>query len=292
MESDVDLNLLKTMSLLCQLKNMKLVGMRLGLSESAVSKQIARLQQQVGHVLFERTPSGLEPTTFTMSILPAVEHSLAQIKHSLSSTQFRPKSYDGIISIALPMTLLECYSVAIFQRLKVEFPKAQIRLSSWNSTTIEAIKNEEVTLGVYRLNAELSNHIYQKVMLDDEIVVVISNKHKETEWQQVSKWPFIKFLSNGWNNHKFYFLEHLNALKVPLNCYIEVDTVSVAWELLQQDKCMLFIPKLSMQPNCKVIGIPDQMEFKEQLSSYRRLIDRTNPLHTRLHQLLIEVIDT
>lgn len=43
MESEIDLNLLKTMVLLCQLRSIKRVGLKLGISESAVSKQLSKL---------------------------------------------------------------------------------------------------------------------------------------------------------------------------------------------------------------------------------------------------------
>lgn len=290
MESEIDLNLLKTMVLLCQLRSIKRVGLKLGISESAVSKQLSKLQQQLGRALFERTPKGLEPTSYTLSILPNIEQALGQIRSSLLISHFEPEKYYESISIALPTTLLELYGSALFKKMKTIFLNAQIRLTAWNTQTISAIQSGTVTLGIHGLNTELQSSIYQKFMWEDEVIVAISDKFSEKHWHEISDWPFIKFLSSGWNDHRFHYLEHLQNLNVKLNCLVEVDSVSVAWELLQQDRYAFFVTKQSIHPNCQLIQVPTEMEFKVKMYSSRRLIDRTSPLHNLLHTLVTDMI--
>lgn len=290
MESEIDINLLKTMVLLCQLRSIRLVGLKLGISESAVSKQLAKLQQQLGRALFERTPKGLEPTSYTLAILPSIEQALGQIRSSLSISQFEPENYHGCICIALPTTLLDFYGSRLFKQLKAIFPNAQIRLNAWNTQTVAAIQSGTVTLGVHGLNSELQSNIYQKFMWEDEVVVAISDKYSEQYWHEISDWPFIKFLSSGWNDHRFHYLEHLQKLNIALNCLLEVDSVSVAWELLQQDKYAFFVTRQGIRPHCKLIQVPKEMEYQVKMYSSRRLIDRTSPLHNLLHSLVTNII--
>ena len=290
MESNVDLNLLQTAILLCKLKNLKLVGLKLGKSESAVSKHISKLQTQLNEVLFERTPSGLQSTAYMRSILPQLEHALSIIDQALAPVTFSPQQYCEPLIIALPTTLLDLYNSDIYRLLKEEFPNAPITIKTWDTDTIENIESGVITFGVHYLNEETNSHIYQRTLIDDELVLVIADKHKESYWKEVKNWPFIKFLSSGWNDHRFHYLDKLEKLGITLEHSIEIDNAVFAWSLLQQEKCCFFIPKLSLRQNCKLVQIPNNMNYPLTLSANMRLTDRTNPLHQHLHKIFLNAL--
>ncbi|EMB48199.1 transcriptional regulator [Vibrio mimicus CAIM 602] len=60
MRFDLDFNLLRTLIVLADKQNLKKAGMALGLTESAVSKQMAKLRDQLNDDLFVRMSGKLE----------------------------------------------------------------------------------------------------------------------------------------------------------------------------------------------------------------------------------------
>lgn len=290
MESKIDLNLLHTVILLCKLKSLKMVGLKLGKSESAISKHISKLQAQSGQVLFERTPSGLQPTEFTLSILPKLEQALATIDQCLFQSEFIPASYTDRITLALPPTLIDLYNSDIYRTVRKEFPNAPISIKTWGVDTPTNIESGSITLGIHYLNEDLTSHIYQKVLAQDEVSLVIAEKHPESTWDEIKDWPFIKLLTSGWNDRRFPYIEKLRAIGINPTHGIEIDNMSFAWSMLQQEKCILPTPKLSLRPHCKVVNIPDEMKLSIQLSTCIRLTDRTNPLHQYLHKIFYDAL--
>ncbi|MFI3276622.1 LysR family transcriptional regulator [Vibrio sp.] len=66
MRIDLDLNLLKTLIVLTEKQNLNKAGVVLGLTESAVSKQLNRLREQLNDDLFVRMSGKFEPTDYTV----------------------------------------------------------------------------------------------------------------------------------------------------------------------------------------------------------------------------------
>ena len=66
--SKVDLNLLLTLHLLLEEKSVTRAAQRLCLSQSAVSKNLAKLREQFNDPLFTRTAYGLQPKLVTFKV--------------------------------------------------------------------------------------------------------------------------------------------------------------------------------------------------------------------------------
>ncbi|MDK9760123.1 LysR family transcriptional regulator, partial [Vibrio sp. D173a] len=140
MES-IDLNLLRTFVLLCQSNSLKRAGIKLGISESAVSKQMTKLREQLGHPLFERTTEGLRPTHYSKSILPKIEQALSLLHTATSPVTFDPATYEGPITLAFFAYTLEFSGLSLFRELSKTFPKAQIELKTWTSDTEQKLED-------------------------------------------------------------------------------------------------------------------------------------------------------
>lgn len=82
---------------------------RLEITQPAVSKALARLRDIYNEPLFHRSANGVEPTSFSSDIYPALSAALKNYTSTLSaSTAFDPKVSNRIFSIA-------CVSVASYQ---------------------------------------------------------------------------------------------------------------------------------------------------------------------------------
>ena len=73
----LDLNLLLVFDALMQEGNLTRAALRLHLSQSTVSNALARLRQQLGEELFQRTARGMTPTARALALYPPVRQASA-----------------------------------------------------------------------------------------------------------------------------------------------------------------------------------------------------------------------
>ena len=84
----LDLNLLKVFDALLSERRVTKAAERLFLSQPALSHALARLREALGDELFTRTPSGMRPTPFSLTIATQIQAALAQINQALASRSF------------------------------------------------------------------------------------------------------------------------------------------------------------------------------------------------------------
>lgn len=99
--SRVKLSLLVTMQALLQERNAAAAANKLNISQSAVSKNLARLRFMFDDPLFERTPYGLEPTPLARKLEGPLSEALFQIDRVLSPEEFVAEQYNGRVHLAL-----------------------------------------------------------------------------------------------------------------------------------------------------------------------------------------------
>lgn len=75
--ADLDIELLRTFVALAETEGFTTAGDRLGATQSAVSVRLKKLEERVGHRLFDRTPRSVTPTLFGESFLADARRLLA-----------------------------------------------------------------------------------------------------------------------------------------------------------------------------------------------------------------------
>ncbi|MFJ4772427.1 LysR family transcriptional regulator [Streptomyces uncialis] len=89
-------------------------GDRLGISQQAVSKRIAALEDELGVALFHRLPTGAEPTADGRTFLPHARAVLTAIRHAVASVRHpaRPLRVDVLDNRVASATLLRAFHEA------------------------------------------------------------------------------------------------------------------------------------------------------------------------------------
>ncbi|MGL0936745.1 LysR family transcriptional regulator [Vibrio vulnificus] len=106
---NTDLNLIPIFVAIFEEQNLSKAAVRLDISQPAVSKALARLRDIYDEPLFNRSPSGVEPTSFAVDIYPAMLTAFKNFTSTLSaSSEFEAKVSNRIFSIA-------CVSVASYE---------------------------------------------------------------------------------------------------------------------------------------------------------------------------------
>jgi DNA-binding transcriptional LysR family regulator len=142
MPTTLDIDTLRSLLAIVELKSFSRAAEQLGRSQSAISLQIARLEAVVGHSLLERargrvlgpTAKGVELVAHAREIIALNERAVAAMR--------RPKS-DQRIRLGMPADFLERDFASAFGEIRSRFPKARLSVR----TDLSARLAEDVDRG-------------------------------------------------------------------------------------------------------------------------------------------------
>ena len=98
----IDLNLLRLLLKIHEVRSVSKAGAEFGLSQPASSNALARLREMLGDPLFVRSRAGMTPTTYTETIVPQVARHLEGLFEVLqSSPVFDPGSSQEVFHLSL-----------------------------------------------------------------------------------------------------------------------------------------------------------------------------------------------
>lgn len=130
---------------------------QLGLSQSAVSRQLAAFEEEIGRELFLRDKGRLIPRPEARLLIEEVDDvgaSVSRLRNKI--TDIRSGVFgDALIRVAFPHSLTTTMLPPILARFKKDHPKVTVEVLSGPYTEIEQmIRNRRADLGFVRLPAE------------------------------------------------------------------------------------------------------------------------------------------
>ncbi|PSU34773.1 LysR family transcriptional regulator [Photobacterium lutimaris] len=145
-----DLNALHVFLALMQTNSTTRAALKLGRSQSYVSKVLAQLRVELDDQLFIRTAEGLSPTSYAVSIEPKLRAALEQVNQALEPEEFNPKFIDKIT-----LHIVEPYLITIGKDIIDAIRKecdAVIDIRQWNALSETMIQQEVVDIGIHLLS--------------------------------------------------------------------------------------------------------------------------------------------
>ena len=156
-------------------------ALALGLTQSAVSRQLKQLEQEVGFTLIDRElrPVGLTPAG--KSFLPFAETAIKELEEAIQRLSLGDPGPAGPVVLAASTIPAEFVLPSILARFGVRFPRVHLSLLVMDSSAVvDALLAQRVEVGVFR--ALTSPHRLHLVTLaEDEIVLVVSPGHPFAE---------------------------------------------------------------------------------------------------------------
>jgi DNA-binding transcriptional LysR family regulator len=221
----LDLNLLKVLRVLLEVKNTRRAAEILFTTQSSVSKALGRLRHYFNDELFTREHYGLTPTPRALELgenLPLLLDQLDSLVDGESS--FEPEVYTGNITVVINGFIANWLSQRLFEVLSLRVPQAQINLLTWGPNTIDKILDGDVHVGINFLPLNVTKKIVQRKVGKEEFVFLCNKGHplKESRlsFDEINNYSFASLIVPDWNETK-PFVEAAN-LKIQLrSSYIE-----------------------------------------------------------------------
>ncbi len=188
---DLDLNLLKLLKAVVETRNTHAAADKLGISQTSVSRGMAKLRDTFGDQLFLRKAHGVEPSELAEKLAEAADEMyFPLIKVVESYHNFDPKMFTGEITIALNIFLIEQYGEGIYEVLHEALPQASLKLVYWQEQSLAEMLNGQVDYLLQLSGFPLPQDIYQHKLTEVKLSLIARKEHpvlsKSTEWERYS----------------------------------------------------------------------------------------------------------
>src|SRR5262249_4792616 len=159
----IDLNLLVHFDALLTERSVTRAAARVGIGQSAMSHNLARLRELFGDELLTRGPDGLRLTPRAAALVEPVRAALTHIQALVATEQaFDPATAVRTFRFGLPDSMEILIMPALLARLREVAPGIQLRLTSFDFTRLlDELDSDEVDLAI-GYDALLQGQVHHK----------------------------------------------------------------------------------------------------------------------------------
>jgi DNA-binding transcriptional LysR family regulator len=146
-------------------------------TQSAISRRLALLEQELEAPLFERIGRGLRLSQAGQALLPHAEKVAAAIGDAVAAVEAAKSGAAGTVDIAAVGTLAGPQLTAVLKRVKTAFPDIDIRLQTATSDEVsERVRAGNAAVGL-RYYEDPSPDLQCKVVQHERLVVACTPHH-------------------------------------------------------------------------------------------------------------------
>ena len=297
---DLDLNLLKLLQAVVETRNTHQAADKLGISQTSVSRGLAKLRETFGDRLFIRKAHGVEPSELAEKLAEAADEMFTPLLKVVESYQnFDPLQFKGEVSIAMNIFMLEQWGDGIFSALREALPAASFKLVYWQEQSLNEMLNGQIDYLLLFSQFQLPQEIYQHRLKEIKLSLIARKDHpvlsKSTALEDIHHLPITRILADGINSKRapvedFYLARGYKAnivltthsIRVLLNKLKHSDALSFGSTLVTENE-----PELSCYP---LPSIPKEMRSIQINGGYLQS-KRGFPLNQLLHQTIQNFFD-
>lgn len=198
----LDLNLLRLLCAVVETRNTHTAAAKLGISQTSVSRGMAKLRETFGDRLFIRKAHGVEPSELAERLAEAADVMLVPFIKVLESYQdFDPEAFEGTIRVAVHLLVLDVHGGELFDALRAAFPKAHIQLVYWQDQSLIELLKGDIDIMICFEGMGFPQDIYQCGLRDIEVCIVARRGHpvltNTSAWDAIGNLPLARVISDG-----------------------------------------------------------------------------------------------
>ncbi len=253
----------------------------LGLSPTALSKSLRRLEKAMQAKLVTRTPKGVELTAEGNALLARVSglrlslDDVAREVADLAQGRVGHLRIGASPSIAVENLLVATYEVLVKTNQKIT---AAIRIEQTHAT-LPALRSGELDLVLSALPVQPDEDLVQESLVDDDIVVIASANHPLTRQKKVTiadlapqHWALT--LPNSVTRRRFSQLFEAQGISPPKPT-LEISSAALKLRMVAASDLLCFVSRLWLERQAsgpRLVEIPvEEMKWRRRTGvSYRK----------------------
>ncbi|MEU8144456.1 LysR family transcriptional regulator [Nonomuraea sp. NPDC048901] len=152
-------------------------AVRLGVAQPPLSQQIRRLEERVGHPLFERRASGVVLTSAGHELLPAARRALGEIADGLEAARRVGGGEAGRIRVGFAASLALTILPGMLRAYRDRYPGVEMEIREMTTAPqVAALLERSIDVGLLREPPD-DPGLAAEVVLSEEFVVVLPVGH-------------------------------------------------------------------------------------------------------------------
>jgi len=176
---------LRTLVTIVELSSFTRAGVKLGLSQSAISQQIGALERQLGVRLLRRTGTGARPTAAGELLVNHARQIIARIDAARRQVSEFDSSSGGVLRVGAGGAVCHHILPGVLAALREAFPRLELHVrSAHTDLTLERLLGGEIDAGVLTLPV-----VQPRLRLveagSDELVLIAAPSHPLAARSQV-----------------------------------------------------------------------------------------------------------
>ena len=233
-----------------RLGNLSLAAENLGYSQSAVTIQIKKLEEELGVRLFDRIGHRLSITDQGRHFLPYAERIIEEMK--LARIAMEPASeLQGTLRIGAVESIMMHYVSRIVRVMHELHPKVSIHLFTGTPEELSAMLDSNRVDLIYVLEKSLSDDRWIKVIEKKEEIVFVSASSREIcrktdiSVEELLGEPMILTETNA--NYRQAFDNYLARNRLSFQPFMEVSSTQYILQAVTELNCVSLLPRYVVQ---------------------------------------------
>ncbi|SFS91668.1 LysR family transcriptional regulator [Paenibacillus sp. 453mf] len=222
----------------------------LNLSQPALSRKIAKLEDELGVTLFNRVGKRLELTSIgRLAYDFAIEQQQQQLKFLQALAQFKDDT-DSAITLGASLTTLQTTLPPLITAFMDNHPHAEIKLVTGKTHEIvSSVRDKQADVGIVAssINEPGLNCL---PLFDDHLELVVASTHplsgQASKMDDLQKMPMITFSKGTWYRKLTDDLFHRSGVMPDIR--MEIDSFEAIVRLLPTCKLAALLPKSYLRP--------------------------------------------
>ncbi|MDH4616931.1 LysR family transcriptional regulator [Brevibacillus sp. AY1] len=185
---------------LARVQNFTRAADELALTQSALSRSIAKLEEEMGVPLFERKVRGVVLNRYGEILLPYVNRAMQEITLAKQEIKDLDDPYNGSISLAFIHTLGSSFVPDLIGVFREKFPGIEFALTQDSTRKImNLLEAGEIELGFCSPNEQMKNkHIEAVAAMEEQLFLIVPKNHRladrtEVYLREVADEPFVSY---------------------------------------------------------------------------------------------------
>ena len=250
--SRIDLNLLVAFQVLLEEQNVSKAAERLFITQSAMSKTLARLRELFDDHLFTRSSHGMVPTPAAIEIHAKLEELLINLDGLIGYGEMDPSQFQGHFNISaldhfiLPIVpkLTECFIN--------ETPELSLKISQNIETQFRAMAEGRVDLAIGGRMLNLDDDLIAEKVSTTLPIFLMRADHplkqiQNPSWRDIMQYPEVKIIVTSAEYRRASWIQQNFARFLDLmTVVLESPDYLVALQTVAHTDALLFTPRLSL----------------------------------------------
>ena len=185
-----------------QCGSMAKAGQKLGVTQPAVSRVVADLEQALGVRLLDRGARGVEPTIYGRALLARGNAAFDELRQSVRDIEFLADPTVGEVRIGCQETFAAAILPSVIHRFSQSYPRVVLHVEQLGSLAAEssALRERTIDLGMFLLvkpndEKRIMDDLNVEVLFHDKLVVVVGG---QSRWARRRKVDLPELFDEPW----------------------------------------------------------------------------------------------